>query len=417
MKCFKYLDIPGIDKIGGNRPAEDFYKIVSSSANNWDKSYVMSETYGAMGNLSWNQMMSIAMDQYAKGINMLIPHAVWYDNHNVTFKPELSQRNPIYRDSLKIFNLFLSRLNVMLQNKGRHVADIAVLYPISTLQGEHYFDGPLGYYKGGVDIPNTDYVDVAKWLTNVAGKDYTFLHPEVLDEKCEIIDRRDAIKNREDAINNRGDAINNRGDARRASLHLENRTNWEDFRILIVPSCKTIKISNLQKIKSFYDRGGMVIFTTQLPSKSVEHGKDNEVLKLINAVFPLKDSDKMQVQSNSQGGKAFYIPKPDGQLLRQILEHSGLTFDVNYPENEDLRYLHKVIDNRNVFYIANIGRNSVDSSVSFRGDYRFEGWDPHTGEISVLNSDVNQSSGKDSNSTILQLKLKPYHSLFIVENQ
>jgi len=28
-------------------------------------------------------------------------------------------------------------------------------------------------------------VDVANWLTEVAGKDYTFLHPEVLDEKCQ----------------------------------------------------------------------------------------------------------------------------------------------------------------------------------------------------------------------------------------
>lgn len=75
MKCFKYLEVPGIDKIGGNRPAENFYKIVSSSAYNWDHSLVMSETYGAMGNISWTEIFNIAMDQYSKGINLLIPHA------------------------------------------------------------------------------------------------------------------------------------------------------------------------------------------------------------------------------------------------------------------------------------------------------------------------------------------------------
>jgi hypothetical protein len=48
----------------------------------------MSETYGAMpdfdkpGDLTWDDIWSIAMDQYSKGINMLIPHAVWYDNTN-----------------------------------------------------------------------------------------------------------------------------------------------------------------------------------------------------------------------------------------------------------------------------------------------------------------------------------------------
>ena len=118
MKSFKYLEIPGIDKIGGHRPAERFYKLVSSSAYNWDKNLVMSETYGAMpdydkpGDLTWNQIDSIAMDQYTKGINMLIPHAVWYDNTKVTYKPELSYRNPLYADSLKSFTRFLSRLNI-----------------------------------------------------------------------------------------------------------------------------------------------------------------------------------------------------------------------------------------------------------------------------------------------------------------
>ncbi|MDP4278838.1 MAG: hypothetical protein Q8914_14530, partial [Bacteroidota bacterium] len=65
MKCFKYLSIPGIDKIGGNRPAEKFYKLISSAAYNWDKPYVMAETFGAMGNLSIDSMYAIAMDQYA----------------------------------------------------------------------------------------------------------------------------------------------------------------------------------------------------------------------------------------------------------------------------------------------------------------------------------------------------------------
>ena len=149
MKCFQYLDIPGIDKIGGDRPAERFYKIVTSAAYNWDKSLVMSETYGAMGDLSWDEIYAVAMEQYTKGINLLIPHAVWYDNINVTFKPELSWRHPRYAERLPEFNTYVARLNMLLQNDAAHVADIAVLYPIATLQGSHHLDGPLGAYKGG----------------------------------------------------------------------------------------------------------------------------------------------------------------------------------------------------------------------------------------------------------------------------
>jgi hypothetical protein len=383
MKCFKYLDIPGVDKIGGNRPAEDFYKIISSSAYNWDKPFVMSETYGAMGNLSWNEMISVAMDQYSKGINMLIPHAVWYDNKNVTFKPELSQRNPIYRDSLKIFNLFLSRLNVILQNKGRHVADIAVLYPISSLQGEHYFDGPLGFYKGGVDIPKTDYVDVAKWLTNYAGKDFTFLHPEVLDEKCQIANKK---------------------------LHLQNAANWEDFQVLVIPSCKTISVSNLQKIKSFYDQGGKVIFTTQLPSMSVEKGKGDEILRIIKSIFV----EGNQQSTNNKGGKAYFIASPDGAEIREALEQTGINYDVDYPLNENLRYLHKNTGERDIFYFANIGGSSINTAITLRGSYNPEIWDPHSG-LTISSASTHFIAG-NKNKTIIQLELQPFHSCFLIQD-
>ena len=113
-----------------------------------------------MGNIPVEQLYSIAMDQYAKGINQLIPHAVWYNDSDVTFLPELSWRNPLYSDALPQFNKFLSRLNYLLRRPGRTVANIAMLYPIQTLQAGHYLDGPEGFYAGGFRIPDTDYIDV-----------------------------------------------------------------------------------------------------------------------------------------------------------------------------------------------------------------------------------------------------------------
>ena len=68
MLVGKYLGMPGIDKIGNGRATEDFYKVVSSSANNWDKTYVMSETFGAMGNIPVEKLYETAIEQYTKGI-------------------------------------------------------------------------------------------------------------------------------------------------------------------------------------------------------------------------------------------------------------------------------------------------------------------------------------------------------------
>jgi hypothetical protein len=393
MKSFKYLEVPGIDKIGGDRPAEKFYKLTSSSANNWDRTLVMSETYGAMGtfgnekDLTWNKIFSIAMDQYAKGINMLISHAVWYDVNHVTYKPELSHRNPLYADSLKIFNQFLSRLNYVLQKEARHVADIAILYPIQTLQGDHYLDGSLGYYKGGVDIPHTDYVDVSNWLTNYAGKDFTFIHPEVLDEKCSVMD---------------------------GVLKLQNKVNWEEFKILVIPSCKTISVSTLQKVKNFYESGGSIVFTTRLPSIAVETGKNEEVASLIKSIFPNGENSEGKIYSNTNGGKALFVSKPDAKNLRESLTEICTDFDVDYPVNEDVRYIHKVIEGQDVFYFANTGSKSVAFSVKLRGNMKLQSWNPHTGNITKIKSHNNFDSKTLKKSTVANLDLKPFQSCFWV---
>jgi len=259
MKCYKYQDVPGIDKIGWDNDPEAYYKIVSSAAYNWDKAQAMTETYGAMGNLSWDRLYAIVMEQYAKGINNIIPHGVWYNLTNVTYLPELSYRNPRYANRLADYNTYIGRLNVLLQDTGRHVADIAVLYPIATLQAGYRFDGPLSNYSGGVSVPEADYVYLGELLATKVCRDFTFLHPEVLDERCSIQGNR---------------------------LTLNNKTNREEYQVLILPGHRTVRWSNLKKIKQFYDNGGRVIATGQLPSKSAEFGHDGDVVRTIQAMFP-----------------------------------------------------------------------------------------------------------------------------------
>jgi len=407
MKSFKYLEIPGIDKIGGYRYAERFYKLISSSAYNWDRTLVMSETYGAMpnyqepGDLTWNDMWSIANDQYSKGINMLIPHAVWYDNTKVTYKPELSHRNPLYADSLKAFTTYLSRLNVLLQAPGQHVADIAVLYPVHSLLADHYFykeTGPANV-DGYVDpanqfynnaISKIDYVSLGEWLINGTGLDFTYLHPEVLDERCRVSGNR---------------------------LELTNKINCEKFGILIVPSCYLISLSNLRKIADFYNSGGTVLFTTRLPRKALEVDGDKEVMKIIGEIFPAYENDAWEFVPNANGGKACYIPEPDGLGLSEILFWANYDFDVSHPLNSDIQYIHKIVDGRNIYFFANIGRGEISTELTLRGKMVLEEWDPHSGKISEASFHHSVSSSSGTPVTVVPVSLKPVHSVFLVEKK
>ena len=142
MKVFKEQAIPGVDVIDYVGKSQEAYKVISSSAYNWDKGKVMSESFGVFPSQDCTDFYRSAMDQYAKGINLIVPHAVWYDDDpaNVTYQPELSYRNPLFSEDLPQFNTYIARLNTMLQD-GRHVADIAMLYPIDYLESCFIFNG------------------------------------------------------------------------------------------------------------------------------------------------------------------------------------------------------------------------------------------------------------------------------------
>jgi len=390
IKCFQYLEIPGIDKIGGDRPAERFYKVVSSAAYNWDRSLVMSETYGAMGDLSWDAIYTVAMEQFTKGINLLIPHAVWYDDTKVTFKPELSWRQPRYAGRLPEFNTYVARLNVLLQNDAAHVADIAVLYPIATLQGSHHLDGPLGFYQGGVRVPEADYVDVGELLSIQVGRDFTYLHPEVLDRKCVV-----------------------EGD----QLVLPNRVHSGRFSVLILPGHKTIHAPSLAKIRAFYDQGGTVIATGELPSKSAEFGRDADVQRTVAALFgsspaATESAAPFEMRRNARGGCAIRLRQLEAAALREALDAARSVYDVVFEPGQALRYIHKTRSGRQIYFFANLEPGRVGSVVTLRGRHQLEAWDPHTGRIQPI--EATYSSREGTARTQVQLALPHLQSVFLV---
>lgn len=256
IKAFKYQDIPGLDQIFKYGRASRAYKVVSSAAYNYDKSLVMTECYGAIKGMPVANLYKEAMDQFTKGINVMVPHAVWYASPKANFPPDLTPGAATYGPELPAYNKYIGRLQRVLQT-GRHVADIGVLYPIATLQAGSWF-GPGKPYEGCVQIPEADYMQVGELLALNIRRDFTFVHPEVLDEKCSV---------------------------KGAEIHLDNKVNAEQYKVFVIPGSRAIHLSSLKKIKEFYDNGGKVIATTRLPDTSAEFGKDKEVQEIIAAMF------------------------------------------------------------------------------------------------------------------------------------
>jgi hypothetical protein len=85
---------------------------------------------------------------------------------------------------------------------------------------------------------------------------------------------------------------------------------------------------------------------------------------------------------------------------------------INNFVNEDIRYIHKVIDGHDVFYFANTGSESIDFSVKLRGKLKLQSWDPHTGNISDLLTENNLDNKTLVNKTNIDLSLNGYKSIF-----
>ncbi len=157
-----------------------------------------------------------------------------------------------------------------------------------------------------------------------------------------------------------------------------------------------------------------MIFTTRLPRRSTEIGKDAEVAELMRSVFPAGEPVDVGFVRNAANGLACFIPRPDGPSLREALAATGIDFDVDYPLRPDLQYIHKVVDGRDVYYFANLGGAAVETEVSLRGRLRLEEWDPHTGEVRRRPADFSSGQASGAGVTKVKLDLMPYRSCFWV---
>jgi hypothetical protein len=404
MLMFKHQQVPAIDDIWWWGRENRSYKIVSSSAYNWDKPFVMAETYaGWRGPMDQQMVYRIAMDQAAMGTNFQVGALP-------RFKTPESDR-------------FIGRLSYMLQH-GRHVADVAILYPIASLQAAYSFGNwspetggsggmVTGYAReGGYNPPETDYIELGEIIYRGLRQDFTFLHPEVLEGKT-VIDRKQLI--------------------------LDNRVNRENYSVLIIPGSRVLSVKTVSKIKAFYEAGGTVIATRILADKSAEEGRDEEVKKTMEEIFgmysdkPLTAEFQRRVDEfmvhfinrNQTGGRAYFLPDYTPEMLQAVMKEVIPVWDVNIEEpmwpvnigpsyNGSLTYNHKVKQDRSIYFFANSSDKTVDTHVVLRGSVDVSLWDPMTGKTEPAAEE--HSKSKDGQSiTRIPLRLQAATAIFYVE--
>lgn len=402
LKYYRHVQIPLLDAIFFYGRGLHGFKQISSAADRGDKPVVGAELCGAFpANMDSLTLYRVALEAMARGVNFVVPHGMWYttDADKIRIPPLIAPENPLLRDALPNYSACVGRSCYLLQG-GRRVSDIALLWPITAIQSETYINQPTSGLPVANWLPDSvNHHVLSDLLTNRMRRDFTFVHPE--------------------------DLCNGKITAAGSELVLNNETNWQHYKVLLLPGGDVISAETLKAIKHYYDHGGKVIATSSLPKRAAEFGRDEEVVRLVTEMFgidPRQNGYTDTFGSNGEQGCLAFLRHPTSESLTEVFTRWGLRADIAFDESAiqpaeigRLNYIHKQKDGRDFYYITNTTDNAIRTAVALRGRFEnLEFWNPHTGAIDpIRNAEcVKQSDG--GYITHIDLSIPPVSGMFIV---
>ena len=376
----KHMGYPGIDALirtGDTRNIDDITpKMASSTSVLYGKPHTMTEYSVATTAWDYRNMTAVANWQMVQGIDRVTSFAFY-----VGVVPD---------DTLKRHVLQVGRSCYMLQ-QGEYSTEIAILYPITSFQSE--------YIPSNATIWSQD-----KFPTYKHDVSFTNLTRTMLGNQLDFIYINDENVLSASVANVSG----------KAALHHD--VSGLDLKVLVVPEMNTIRTETMERIKEFYDAGGIVVAVGDLPTASAENGTDDYIDTLVQAVFDTNavGGNGYNQRTNSNGGVSIWA---DGDLsvietpLRKAMQEDFLVAD---PTPASVYYMKRTDPNFDIYYLVNNDKNSVYRDVSFRtlGDPSF--WNPETGMISAVSGSDYSYDPVTGYTTIKNSGVAGWSSAFVV---
>ena len=395
-------------------------KVAAGAAFGRAKRDIFVELYRGYKDKSYEIMMRDAAHAFARGANLPALHLPTPNESNQDLASKLLRFTAAMRTCLK---------------NGRQVSDIAVIYPI------YYLHSRVNMYSAeisGFEYPDTpsdaDYMSVINSICLCAGHDVTLLHPDVIARSAK---------------------------AEADRLRLTGMSDEGGFRVVILPAQRVASLACMRVIRDYFDAGGRIIATGELPTKAFEFDpsdpdkNDKEMVAISEHIFgkDALDSSVMKtycLNTSEAGGKAFflYFSKTgiDGVSmvssldLRRALESFKIGFDVFAPKmpkfeatgalsasfNEYTRlgllkhlpdggmfsHIHKRVGEKDIYYFANTANRTSQTPIFIRGAHIPVCYDPETGGKWHVDYEYVSVCGKVY--TRFEISMRPTTSLVVV---
>ncbi len=398
FKHLRQFDMTGVDHLYpriGTRDMENEHvalKIASSAAHQNGSVRLVSESMGgSYWDCTMERMKWIGDWEYVLGVNQFIPHGFHYTvegERKRDWPPSMFYQFTWWEQYTQ-FNEYMTRMGYTLSG-GDHVAKLAILYPMNSIWANYV---PEKRDKIGSTIEN-DFNYMTDRLLRLH-IDFDYLDEDVLCDECRIEDGKLCIQG-------------------------------EKYEMLLLPPCTHIKAKTLYKLEQFVQAGGKLGGNALLPYKVIE-GEAPDIRERIGALFGvdpaalrtsfLTHDDLGQTLTERQvgSGKVVFVSGQgfkanDGCGAMALLDQTVracITPEVEI-DSEEVFYLHRVKDGRDLFFLVNPVDAPADITVRFAGVHTPENWDLETGDIRK----VTVYDNRDGHTT-LKMHMEPFGSAMI----
>lgn len=443
----KYASAPGLSMPFAYLYGLNGIRVASGAADAFGNDTVSADMFNYYLVLSKDIIYREAMNAFVRGVNMTFAH-LGEDRAAENTDIGIGETTPwgsIFSkgDDLGDFASFVTRVQAVLRG-GEHISEVAIVYPINSLHSLVYlYQSEFSGFEYPSTPENADYMELMNNFLNYVGTDATFVHPDMITE---------------------------RSFAENGVLYLNNDKNVMKFKILVLPSMSIVSVKTMRMAKRFFDEGGKIIATDNLPAAAcecatifddvnnalrTESAEDKEVKEIIDYIFGKDATDHSVYKTyykneNEAGGIAYFLPSnktsADGtdtvnaNILYQAAANFGIAPDIyidKMPRREfmgivnyhlpaflkvgidkrlakgcSMNYTHKRYAGCDIYFITNTTGDLYSGNILLRGRHNPEEWNPYTGKIRKLTFELVRFKGEVY--TLVNTQIEASSCIFIV---
>lgn len=334
MPHYVYQQVPGIDILTESIRETLTVKQCTSVANQFDRKWVLSETYGCSGwEFTFEGQKWVGDWQYALGINLRCQHLALYSIKGCRkrdYPPSFNYNTTWWKYNGVVEDYFARIGAVMVQ--GKPVRDVLMIHPISSAWTVYNLS----------NLKETQELSDKFQQTVEAVLAYHF--------DCDLGD--------ELILADYGKVVDGRFVVAKAA-----------YKVVVLPAMLSIKETTMNLLKEFMDNGGKVLALRQLPTlvDGKPGGKNLNELFAHENCFVLENVREL------------------GMALEKELKREISIRDFIGQEAPSFVYHQRSIGNIQAYFIVNLDRNSgYDVEIDFAAEGNIEEWDALTGKVASV---------------------------------